>query len=72
MAELGSRTLFSGEEEIDPNDLGFCEVNNFNTNVDQRLREHFRWNGKAIGVVGLTLSAGKSRFIDRLATVHTV
>jgi hypothetical protein len=75
MAELSSRSLFSGSEEIDPNDLGCCEVNNFHTNVDQRLREHFRWKGKAIGVIGLTLSPGNDKvasgmLVTRGTTIH--
>ena len=56
MPELSSRTLFSGAEDICPNDLGCTEVNNFNTNVDARLKNHFRWKGKAIATIGLSLS----------------
>jgi hypothetical protein len=56
MPELSSRTLFSSAEDICPNDLGCTEVNNFNTNVDARLKNHFRWKGKAIATIGLSLS----------------
>jgi hypothetical protein len=63
MAVLSSRTLFSGNADIDPNDIGFAEVNNFNTNIDQRLRDHFRWKGKAIGVIGLDLSPGNDKVV---------
>jgi hypothetical protein len=56
MPELSSRTLFGGSEDICPNDLGCTEVNNFNTNVDARLKNHFRWKGKAIATIGLSLS----------------
>jgi hypothetical protein len=43
MATLSSRMLFSGADECSPDDLGFAEVGNFCTNVDQRLRDHFCW-----------------------------
>ena len=56
MPELSSRTLFSSAEDISPTDLGCTEVNNFNTNVDARLKNHFRWKGKAIATIGLSLS----------------
>jgi hypothetical protein len=56
MPELSSRTLFGGAEDICPNDLGCTEANNFNTNVDARLKNHFRWKGKAIATIGLSLS----------------
>jgi hypothetical protein len=61
MPVITSRTLFTAIGDIDPNDLSFTEVNNFNTNVDQRLRDHFRWKGKAIGIIGLTLSPGNDK-----------
>jgi hypothetical protein len=61
MPELSSRTLFSGAEDICPNDLGCTEVNNFNTNVDTRLKNHFRWKGKAIATIGLSLSPGNDK-----------
>jgi hypothetical protein len=75
MAVLSSRTLFSGNADIDPNDIGFAEVNNFNTNIDQRLRDHFRWKGKAIGVIGLDLSPGNDKvagggLVTRGTTCH--
>jgi hypothetical protein len=54
MPELSSRRLFSGAEDICPNDLGCTDVNNFNTNVDARLKNHFRWKGKAIATTGLS------------------
>jgi len=56
MPELSSRTLFSGAEDICRNDLGCMEVNSFNTSVDARLKNHFRWKGKAIATIGLSLS----------------
>jgi hypothetical protein len=56
MPELSTRTLFSGAEDISPTDLGCTEVNNFDTNVDARLKNHFRWKGKAIATIGLSLS----------------
>jgi hypothetical protein len=56
MPELSSRTLFSGAEDICRNDLGCTEVNSFNTSVDAKLKNHFRWKGKAIATIGLSLS----------------
>ena len=41
MPVLTSKTLFSGENHIDPDDLGRTEVNNFHSNVDAHLPAHF-------------------------------
>ena len=61
MPELDRKTLFSGNTDINPDDLGQVEVNNFSTNIDTALFRHFDWNGKALGVIGLTLSPDNSR-----------
>jgi hypothetical protein len=64
MPDLTSKTLFSGEANINADDLGLSEVINFNTSVDDRLRENFKWKGKAIGVIGLTLSPDNTKVIS--------
>jgi hypothetical protein len=46
MPELSSRTLFSGAEDICPNDLGCTEVSNFNTNVDAQAEEPLQMEGE--------------------------
>jgi hypothetical protein len=56
MPDIASRTLFSGGNDISPNDIGNAEVANFSTDIVARLREVYKWKGKAIGVIGLTLS----------------
>jgi len=66
MPELASRTLFSGGDVLHPNDLGNAEVANFGNNIDNRLREHYKWKGSALGVVGLTLSSDNERIIGGL------
>jgi hypothetical protein len=58
---LSQRALFRGTGDISPNDLGYAEVRNFSTAVDSRLRDHFRWKGKAIAAVGLSLSADNDK-----------
>jgi hypothetical protein len=60
---LSQRTLFSGMGDISPNDLGYAEVRNFSTAVDARLRDHFRWKGKAIATVGLSLAADNDKVL---------
>jgi hypothetical protein len=37
MPDLVSRSLFSGEGEPNPTDLGSAEVTNFHTDIDNRL-----------------------------------
>jgi len=61
MTELSAQTFFGGGAEVDPDDLGKVEVNNFSTAVDQALVESFGWDGRAIGAVGLTLSADNTK-----------
>jgi hypothetical protein len=73
MPDLSSKTLFSGGNQIHPTDLGNAEVTNFNTSVDNRLREQYKWKGHALGAVGITLSADNEKvmsgqFITRGAT----
>ena len=73
MPDLSSKTLFSGGNQIHPTDLGNAEVINFNTSVDNRLREQYKWKGHALGAVGVTLSADNEKvmsgqFITRGAT----
>jgi hypothetical protein len=61
MPDIASRTLFSGGNDISPNDIGNAEVANFSTDIVARLREVYKWKGKAIGVIGLTLSGDNER-----------
>jgi len=61
MPVLTSKTLFTGENHIDPDDLGRTEVNNFHSNVDAQLREHFKWKGNATAAIGLSLSPDNSK-----------
>jgi len=66
MPDIASRTLFSGGEVLHPNDLGNAEVANFGNNIDNRLREHYKWKGQALGTIGLTLSSDNERVIGGL------
>jgi hypothetical protein len=61
MPDIASRTLFSGGNDISPNDIGNAEVSNFSTDIDARLRNVYKWKGKAISVIGLTLSGDNER-----------
>ena len=61
MPVLTSKTLFSGDNHIDPDDLGRAEVNNFHSNVDAQLRAHFKWKNKATAAIGLSLSPDNSK-----------
>jgi hypothetical protein len=61
MPDMASRTLFSGGNDISPNDIGNEEVSNFSTDIDDRLRDVYKLKGKAIGVIGLTLSGDNER-----------
>jgi hypothetical protein len=63
MPDIASKTLFSGGSDIHPNDLGNAEVTNFNTSIDSRLREHYKWKGQALGMIGLTLSSDNERIV---------
>ncbi len=56
MPELGRNVHFGGVGDVSGEDLGKAEVANFSTDVDRTLHKNFGWSGKAIGVVGLTLS----------------
>jgi hypothetical protein len=64
MPDLVSRSLFSGEGEPNPTDLGSAEVTNFHTDIDNRLRENFKWKGKLAGAVGLTLSPDNTKILN--------
>ncbi len=66
MPDNASRTLFSGGEVLHPNDLGNAEVANFGNNIDNRLREHYKWKGQALGTIGLTLSSDNECVIGGL------
>jgi hypothetical protein len=61
MPDLTSKTLFSGGNDIHPTDLGNAEVSNFNTSVDGRLRDQYKWKGHALGAIGITLSANNEK-----------
>jgi hypothetical protein len=61
MLDLDSNIHFSGSDNVNPDDLGKVEVDNFTTAVDLALRDGFQWDGKAIGVVALTLNHDNSK-----------
>ncbi len=54
MPDLDANIYFSGGDNINPDDLGTTEVDNFTTAVDVALRDRFQWDGKAVGAVALT------------------
>jgi hypothetical protein len=54
------KTLFSGSENINENDKKKLFVNNFSDNVETVLGD-FAWDGKATGIMGLTLSNDNRR-----------
>jgi hypothetical protein len=60
MPDLDSNIHFSGGN-VNPDDLGKVEVDNFSTAVDVALRDGFQWDGKAIGAVALTLNHDNSK-----------
>ncbi len=64
MTELNSQVFFGGEEDVDPDDLGKVEVNNFTIAIDRILHDVFDWDGSAIGAIGLTLSVDNSRVVS--------
>jgi hypothetical protein len=64
MPDLVSRSLFSGEGEPSPLDLGNTEVTNFHTDVDNQLRENFKWKGKLVGAIGLTLTPDNTKVLN--------
>ena len=61
MTELSKQIFFSGDEEVDADDLGKIEVTDFAHAVDRTLHNAFNWDGMAIGVVGLTLTEDNGR-----------
>jgi len=54
------KTLFAGSENFSENDKKKLFVNNFSDNVETVLGE-FAWDGKATGIIGLTLSNDNRR-----------
>jgi len=66
MPDLGRNIHFGGEDDVAGEDLGDAEVANFSTAVDAALRQNFEWDGKAIGVVGLTLTPDNDRVASGL------
>jgi hypothetical protein len=54
------KTLFSGGENISENDKKRLFVNNFSDNLETVLGD-FSWDGKATGIIGLTLSNDNRR-----------
>jgi hypothetical protein len=54
------KTLFSGSENINDNDKKKLFVNNFSDSVETVLGE-FGWDGKATGIISLTLSNDNRR-----------
>ncbi len=54
------KTLFSGSENINENDKKKLFVNNFSDNMETVLG-YFAWDGKATGIIGLTLSNDNRR-----------
>ena len=66
MPDLGRNIFFSGDDDVSGEDLGGAEVANFSTAVDAALRQNFAWDGKAVGVVGLTLTPENDRIAGGL------
>jgi len=70
MPELDA-SLFSGETDRGPEaELRHTEVSNFQEGVNTALTKNFKWNGKAMGIIGLTtgrnnLTVEDGRFIIR-------
>lgn len=64
MSVLDRSIFFGGNDSIGDNDLGKLEVSNFNTDVDEALRTHFGWSGKAVAGIGLTLAPDKLRIVN--------
>jgi hypothetical protein len=64
MPDIISRSLFSGDGEPNPSDLGSAEVGNFHSDIDNRLRDNFKWKGKLAGVIGLTLSPDNTKILN--------
>ena len=54
------KSLFAGSENFSENDKKRLFVNNFSDNVETVLGE-FAWDGKATGIIGLTLSNDNRR-----------
>lgn len=61
MSVLDQSIFFGGAEGLGNNDLGRMEVANFTSDVDEALKTHFQWRGKAIAAVGLSLSPDNLR-----------
>jgi hypothetical protein len=61
MSVLGNAVFFGGSEDIDGDDLAKSEVNNFTDSVDRALKSFHGWKGKAIAVLGLTLTPDNLR-----------
>jgi hypothetical protein len=61
MSVLDKETFFSGADPVGTNDLGKVKVGNFATDIDDLLKTHFGWRGKAIAVIGLSLSPDNLR-----------
>jgi hypothetical protein len=64
MTELNNQVFFGGDDDVDPDDLGKVEVNNFTIAINRILHDVFDWDGGAIGAVGLTLSVDNSRVVS--------
>ena len=61
MSVLDKTIFFSGNSNSVADDLGKVEVANFSSDVDSALSSHFGWRGKAIAVVGLSLTPDNLR-----------
>jgi hypothetical protein len=61
MPDLDRNIHFSGDDDVNADDLGSAEVANSTTTVDATLQANFHWAGKAIGTISLTLSHDNSR-----------
>jgi hypothetical protein len=51
MTELDSQVFFGRDDEVNLDDLGKVEVNNFTVAVDRILLDLFDWDGSAVGAV---------------------
>jgi len=63
MSIVNSSAKFAGEGKINPDDLSLTEVYNFTTNIDSCLSSHFKSQGKATAVIGLSLSPDNTKFL---------
>ena len=64
MPEITGKSLFKGANDIHSADLGKSEVANFSTSIDRVLKEDYKWQGKAIGTIGLCFTPDNSKVLN--------